>query len=116
MRLSFSPWLSILGFVLPSGVEVAVVLEVERVVLGSSFVEAGESFGDSDQAGFGSAELGGFIEAAGLATAGFGLDFHVIPEPGTGMLIGLGLALLARMRPMRRRSPVLDLTQVSPIL
>jgi hypothetical protein len=64
MRLSFSLWLSILGFVLPSGVEAAMLLEVERVVLGSSFVDAAVVYSGSDQVGFGSAESGGFLEAA----------------------------------------------------
>lgn len=64
MRLSGSLWLSILVWVLPSLAEGAALLQVERVVRGSSFVEAAEIYSDSDQVGFGSADLGRFLEAA----------------------------------------------------
>lgn len=39
-------------------------------------------------------ELRGFSDVAALSVAGFGLDFRVVPEPGTGLLLGLGLLLL----------------------
>ena len=41
-------------------------------------------------------ELEGFEDSVGLATSGFGFDVRIVPEPGTGALVALGLAALAR--------------------
>ena len=48
-------------------------------------------------------DVEGFEDSVGLATAGFGYDLTIIPEPGSGALLALGLlALCARGRPLRR--------------
>ena len=40
-------------------------------------------------------ELQAFENAAGFATTAWGVDFHVVPEPSTALLVALGLAGLA---------------------
>jgi hypothetical protein len=52
---------------------------------------------------FAQVELQGFEDLVGFATAGFGYDVTVVPEPRTGLLLGLGLALLSALRAEHRR-------------
>ncbi len=40
----------------------------------------------------------GFEDSIGLVQAGFGIDFLAIPEPGSALLLALGLAGLASGR------------------
>ncbi len=52
------------------------------------------------------ADLQSFENAAGFATAGWGVSFVVVPEPSSALLVGLGLAGLAAGR---RREPAAGL-------
>ena len=47
-------------------------------------------------------ELQGFEDSVGFATAGFGVDFVVVPEPGPGGLTLAGLMAVSLMRGWRR--------------